>query len=153
MSDSRLSTLEMDAWGGLLRVHTTLYREIDRRLVKGHGLSMPSYDVLLRIAWAGQAGIRMSELARQVLMTTGGLTRLVDRLERDGLISRARSTEDLRGYEVRLTPTGRKVLNRANKQHIQDVRTLFLDHLTQEELEVLAAIWRRLKAASAEQDE
>jgi DNA-binding MarR family transcriptional regulator len=92
----------------------------------------------------------MSALAEQAMMTSGGLTRLADRLERDGLIARTRSTDDLRGYEARITPAGRKALRRANRQHLADVRELFLDHVTQEELEVLAGLWRRVKAANAE---
>jgi DNA-binding MarR family transcriptional regulator len=92
----------------------------------------------------------MSALAEQAMMTSGGLTRLADRLERDGLIARTRSTDDLRGYEARITPAGRKALRRANRQHLADVRELFLDHVTQEELEVLAGVWRRVKAANAE---
>lgn len=147
MAETHVSALEMAAWGGFLRTHTMLFREIDQRLVASNAMPMPHYDVLLRIAWAGEDGIRMSELARQVLMTTGGLTRLVDRLEREGLITRTRSKQDLRGYEVRLTPTGRKALARANKAHLKDVRELFLDHVTAEELKLLADIWERIKVA------
>ena len=90
----------------------------------------------------------MGELAEQAMMTSGGLTRLADRLERDGLIARTRSTADLRGYEARITPAGRKVLRRANQQQLADVRELFLAHLTREELDVLAGIWRRVQAAN-----
>jgi DNA-binding PadR family transcriptional regulator len=79
---------------------------------------------------------------------SGGLTRLADRLERDGLIARTRSSEDLRGYEARITSSGRKALRRANRQHLEDVRELFLAHLTSQELETLARVWRRLKGAS-----
>jgi DNA-binding MarR family transcriptional regulator len=150
MSKNQLSALELESWGGLLRTHTVVWRELERRLVKSHGMSISTYDVLLRLAWAGSDGLRMSELAKQVLMTTGGLTRLADRLERDGLLVRSRSDDDLRGYVARITPAGRKALARANRQHLQDVRELFLDHVTQEELAVLAKVWRRVKAANAE---
>jgi DNA-binding MarR family transcriptional regulator len=150
MSRDRLSPLEMEAWGGLLRSHTLVYEELERRLLKSQGISISTYDVLLRLAWAGRAGLRMSELARQVIMTTGGLTRLADRLERDGLITRVRSADDGRGYVAQLTSAGRDVLRRANRQHLADVHELFLDHVTQAELEVLARVWRRVKNAHAE---
>jgi DNA-binding MarR family transcriptional regulator len=153
MPRNRLSPLELDAWGGLLRTHSVLYRELERRLVKSHGMPISTYDVLLRLAWAGSAGLRMSELATQLLMTTGGLTRLADRLERDGLITRTRSAHDLRGYDARITPTGRKALRSANQRHLADIRELFLDHVTQEQLEVLAKVWRRVKAANADLDQ
>jgi DNA-binding MarR family transcriptional regulator len=153
MKPDRLSSLELDAWGGLLRVHTLLYRELDRRLVKSSGMPISTYDVLLRLAWAGSSGVRMSELATQLLMTTGGLTRLVDRLETDGLVTRTRTAHDLRGYEARITPAGRKALRSANQRHLADVRELFLDHVTKEQLEALAEVWRRVKAANADLDQ
>ena len=112
-------------------------------------MSLSTYDVLLRLARV-RDGLRMRDLANQVFMTTGGLTRLADRLERDGLITRTRSAEDLRGYEARITPAGRRALKRANRQHLDDVRELFLDHVTHEEREVLAGLWRRLSDADAQ---
>jgi DNA-binding MarR family transcriptional regulator len=153
MAGDRLSPLELDAWGGLLRTHTVLYRELERRLVKSSGMTISTYDLLLRLAWVGGSGMRMSELATPLLMTTGGVTRLVDRLERDGLITRTRTAHDLRGYEVRITPAGRKAIRGANKRHLADVRELFLDHLSDEQLEVLAEVWRRVKAANADLDQ
>jgi DNA-binding MarR family transcriptional regulator len=146
-SAHQLSPLQMDAWGGFLRAHTVLYRELDRRLVRSQQMPISTYEVLLRVAWAGKDGLRMSELAQRMFMTSGGLTRLADRLERDGLITRNRCPEDLRGYAVQLTPAGRKALKRANRQHLEDVRELFFDHLSEEEVELLAGIWARLKSA------
>jgi DNA-binding MarR family transcriptional regulator len=150
MHRDQLAPLELEAWGGLLRTHAVLYQELERRLLKSQGMSISTYDVLLRLAWAGSEGLRMSELAKQVLKTSGGLTRIADRLERDGLIVRTRSAEDQRGYEARITPAGRKALRHANRQHLGDVRELFLDHVTREELGVLAGVWRRINAASAD---
>ncbi len=148
MALSRLSADELEAWGGFLRTHFVLHRELERRLVNRHGLLMSGYAVLLRLAWAGPEGQRMSELAEEAMMTSGGLTRLADRLERDGLITRTRSSDDLRGYVARITPAGRRLLSRANEKHLADVRQLFLDHLTDEEIRMLGDVWRRIKAAN-----
>jgi DNA-binding MarR family transcriptional regulator len=147
---SQLSPLELDAWAGFLETYLLLRRELDRRLVKGHGLLTASYGVLLRLERAGSKGVRMSELAEHAFMSSGGLTRLADRLERDGLITRTRSRDDLRGFEARITPAGRQALRRANVQHVADVRELFLDHVTEDELEVLAGVWGRVREANAE---
>lgn len=148
MSEDKLAPMEMDAWSGFLRTHAMLYRELERRLVRGHRMQMSTYEFLLRLTWAGEAGVRMSELAQHLSMTSGGLTRLADRLENEGLITRARSEQDLRGYEARITPTGRRRLRQANQQHLQDVRELFLAHFTPGDLETLAGIWRRLREAN-----
>lgn len=150
MAADRLSPLELEAWGGFLRAHAVLYQELERRLVKHQGMTISAYDVLLRLSWAGAGGLRMSELANQVMKTSGGLTRLVDRLERDALIARTRSANDLRGYDVRITPAGRRALRRANRQHLQDVRELFLDHLTKKDLDALAGVWRQIRNAHLE---
>lgn len=150
MPDDRLSRLELEAWGGFLRTHAVLYQELERRLVRTHGMTISTYDALLRLSWAGRAGLRMSELAQQVLKTSGGLTRLVDRLERGGLIERTRSTDDLRGYEARITPEGRRVLKRANRQHLADIRELFLSKLSPAQLEALAGAWRDVRALDFE---
>lgn len=148
MGLSRLSPVELEAWGGFLRTHFALRRELERRLLNQQGLLMSGYGVLLRLAWAASEGQRMSELAEEAMMTSGGLTRLADRLERDGLITRTRSRDDLRGYTARITPAGSRLLRRANEQHLADVRQLFLDHLTKDELRVLADVWQRVNAAN-----
>jgi DNA-binding MarR family transcriptional regulator len=147
MPQDELSPLEMEAWSGFLRSHTLVYQELGRRLVKSHGMPLSTYDVLLRLAWAGRDGMRMSDLAAKVLLTSGGLTRVADRLERDGLIERVRSPDDMRGYVARITPAGRRTLRSANRKHLADVRELFLEHATEEELEVLARVWGRIKAS------
>jgi DNA-binding MarR family transcriptional regulator len=147
MQRDELSPLEMAAWGGFMRSHTLVYQELGRRLVKSHGISLTAYDVLLRLTWAGRDGIRMSDLAAEVMMTSGGLTRVADRLERDGLIERVRSADDMRGYVARITPVGRRTLRSANRRHLADVRELFLEYVTEDERVVLARVWGRIKAA------
>ncbi|GAA2589057.1 MarR family transcriptional regulator [Actinomadura fulvescens] len=148
MEQDKLAPLQDEAWSGFVRTHALLYRELGRRLVRSHGMPLSTYEVLLRLAWADKTGLRMSDLAQQVDMTSGGLTRLADRLERDGLITRTRSEEDLRGYHARITPAGRRQLRAANRRHLKDVRELFLDNLTSDDLQALADIWRRLNAAN-----
>jgi DNA-binding MarR family transcriptional regulator len=101
-----------------------------RRQLKSHNMSILTCDVARRLGMAQSAELRMRELADHVRMIYGGPTRLADRIERDGLINRSCGAEDLRGYES----VGRKALRRANRQHVKDVRELFLDHVTQEDI-------------------
>jgi len=83
-----LSPAELGAWRGFLRVHSALSRELDSELVAEHGLSLSSYEVLLFLAESPDGRMRMAELAESVLLSRSGLTRLADRLERDGLVTR-----------------------------------------------------------------
>src|SRR3954447_4042414 len=77
---------ELTAWRGLLRAHDQLTRALDADLAEKHGLPLASYEVLLFLAESPDGRVRMSELAESVLLSRSGLTRLVDRLEADGLV-------------------------------------------------------------------
>ena len=71
-----------------------------------HGLSFSDYDVLATLASASERRLRMAELAGEVLLTRSGLTRLVDGLQRSGLVERVRCPEDGRGLHAQLTDAG-----------------------------------------------
>ena len=144
-----LEAEELAAWRGFLRVHSALTRELDAELLSEHGFSLSSYEVLIFLADAPEAGMRMSELADSVLLSRSGLTRLVDRLERDGLVSRKPCASDLRGYNALITPRGRQKLRVARRTHLAGVRRLFLEHFTPSELGNLAELWERVKPGAA----
>jgi DNA-binding MarR family transcriptional regulator len=145
----RLSELELDAWRNFLRVHATLTRELDEELRRTHGLPLTSYDVLVNLEGAPDQQMRMSELADAVLLSRSGLTRLVERLERDGLLARADCPGDARGSFAVLTAAGLDRLAEARKTHLAGVRERFLDAFSGDELEQLGEHWRRLLDASA----
>ncbi|MEV4806962.1 MarR family transcriptional regulator [Nonomuraea sp. NPDC049421] len=143
MATERLSELEDAAWRGFLVTHDRIWREIEAGLAP-LGVSMAEYSVLALLGEAGRKGMRMSELAQERLMSSGGFTRLADRLERRGLIERRRSAEDGRGFEVYLTKEGRALMRKAWRRQHGDLRRLFFDRLGDDDLETLAAIWTRL---------
>lgn len=143
MATPRLTELENEAWQGFLYAHDRIWREIEAGLAP-LGVSMAEYSVLSLLGQAGRTGIRMSELASRRLMSTGGFTRLADRLERRGFIERQRAAEDGRGYVAVLTSEGRGLLRKAWKQQYTDLRRLFLDRLDEGDLRDLARIWSRL---------
>src|SRR3954465_15050755 len=99
----KLTPLELGAWRELLHVHAVLTRELDEELRRAHGLPLTSYDVLVSLESASDRQMRMSELADAVLLSRSGLTRLVERLEREGLLSRADCPGDARGSFAVLT--------------------------------------------------
>jgi DNA-binding MarR family transcriptional regulator len=109
-----------------------------------HGLGEGEFDVLATLRRAGEPYERApGELAAFTMVTTGAMTKRIDRLERDGLVTRRRSTTDGRGRVVALTEAGRELIDQAFSEHMRNERRL-LDHLTPEDaaqLESLLARW------------
>jgi len=139
-----LDAVELRAWRGLLRVHTLLVKRLDAELEAEHGLPLTSYEVLLHLANTEGGKMRMCDVAESVLLSRSGLTRLVDRLERDGLVERVSCADDARGAFARLTDAGRVKLEAASSTHLEGVRRHFLEHFSEEELEVLGGAWDRV---------
>ncbi len=139
-----LTTRELRAWRGLLRTHAAMVKALDVQLEAAHGLQLTSYEVLMYLSDAEQERMRMCDLASTILLSRSGLTRLVDRLARDGLIERVACHDDARGAFAKLTPLGREKLRAARETHLAGVRRLFLDRLSPQDQEALAAIWDRL---------
>ena len=138
-----LNDEELAAWRGLFRSHARLTRALDVDLVSAHGLPLTSYEVLLYLSNSPDGRLRMSELADSVLLSRSGLTRLVDRLERQGLLRRESCASDRRGAYATITERGQALFDRARVTHLEGVRRRFLDHLSEEELRFLGDIWRR----------
>lgn len=149
----RLSDRELGAWRGLLRAHAALVRTLDAELEAAHGLSLAQYEVLLSLAEAEEGRMRMHDLADRVLLSRSGVTRLVDRLERGGLLRRVACPSDARGQFACLTDAGRQKLAAARDTHLDGVRKHFLSHLGDEELDGLAAVWERVSPGAASRPE
>jgi DNA-binding MarR family transcriptional regulator len=135
---------ELGAWRGLLRAHAGLTRELDAELTREHELPLSSYEVLLFLNDSEEGRMRMSELADSVLLSRSGLTRLVDRLERQGLLRRERCDSDARGLFAEITPEGRRLFDAARQTHLDGVRRLFLSHFSRAELRTLGSLWQKL---------
>jgi DNA-binding MarR family transcriptional regulator len=116
--------------------------------VAAHGLPLTWYDVLVVLDTAG-GRLRMSELARAVVLSGSGTTRLVDRMQRSGLIVREPCEDDRRGFFAVLTEDGVARRREARPTHLAGVRRRFLDVLTPEERSGLAALWPRVTEAAA----
>jgi DNA-binding MarR family transcriptional regulator len=135
---------QLDAWRQFLRAHATLTRTLEAELVAEQALSLAAYDVLVQLAEAPGRRLRMTELADAVLLSRSGITRLVDRLERDGLVSRCRVAGDGRGVAATLTEAGVDRLRTAARTHLAGVRTHFAERLDDADLAALERITRRL---------
>lgn len=135
---------ELDAWRGLLRVHASLLKALDAELEAAHGLPLSSYEVLIHLADAPEGRMRMCDLADTVLLSRSGMSRLADRLARDGLICRAACTNDARGAFACITESGRALLDAARPTHIAGIRRRFLSQFSTDELQTLSLLWSRV---------
>jgi DNA-binding MarR family transcriptional regulator len=141
---AELSEAELGAWRGLFRVHAALVRELDAELDGRHGLPLSSYEVLRCLSKAPNGRLRMAELAEHVLLSRSGMTRLIDRLEREGMVCRSTCDKDGRGCYAGLTDLGRQTVDAARTTHIAVVRAGFLRHFSETEMRELATMFERV---------
>lgn len=141
---AELSEAELGAWRGLVRVHAALVRELDAELEARHGLPLSSYEVLRSLSRAPGGRLRMAELAEYVLLSRSGMTRLIDRLEREGMVSRSTCDKDGRGCYAGLTDRGRATVTEARSTHIAVVRAGFLRHFSEDEMRDFATLFERV---------
>src|SRR5699024_1894546 len=114
---SGLDARSLRIWRNMLFSHREIVQKLGEELHEQAGLTLAQYDVLLRLRDSEDATMRMGELAEGVLVTTSGLTRVVDRLEKAGLVERVRVSSDRRGVRVALTDNGRATLTEASVVH------------------------------------
>jgi DNA-binding MarR family transcriptional regulator len=145
----RLDERELRAWRGMLRAHAALTKALDADLESAHALPLSSYEVLLYLNDAEGKRLRMRDLAASVILSRSGLTRLADRLEREGLIRRESCSDDARGAFAVLTPAGAERLAVARTTHLAGVRSLFLQHFSDAELDALGDAWERVIPGAA----
>ena len=139
-----LSTVELTAWRTFLRAHATVVRRLEAELVTEHDLPLASYDVLVQLSEAPERRLRMTELADRVLLSRSGLTRLADRLERDGLLVRQACPSDARGTHAVLTDAGLERLRAAWPTHLRGVVEHVTGRLTADEVVQLSALLAKL---------
>jgi DNA-binding MarR family transcriptional regulator len=135
---------ELRAWRAFLTAHARVMRSLEAELLAEQRLSLVSYDVLVQLAEAPGRRLRMAELADRVLLSRSGVTRLVDRLERTGLVERQRVDGDGRGVIAELTPLGLETLRNAAKTHLAGVVRHFVTRFTEDELTRLGDLCARL---------
>jgi DNA-binding MarR family transcriptional regulator len=138
-----LSLPELAAWRGMLEAHSQVMRQLDAQMQAEHGLSASAYEVLMFLDDAPEHRMRMSDIADRVLLSRSGCTRLVDRLVRQGYVTRCAADDDGRGLFAQLTDTGIEKITAARVTHREGIRQFFLDHLTATDQIALGDIWSR----------
>jgi DNA-binding MarR family transcriptional regulator len=126
------------AWYRMLQVSRLVLRELDRRLDHEHRIGVNEFDVLITLDNAPERRLRMTELAEAVMLSSGGLTRLVGRLEERGLVERVQDTDDARSFQATLTAAGARRLAGARVTHDAVIDDLVGSRLTTRQLDSLA---------------
>jgi DNA-binding MarR family transcriptional regulator len=128
----------------LLRTNAAVTRTLSAMLVADHGLTINDYEALLHLSHAEDCSLRRVDLAERLILTPSGVTRLLDGLERAGWVKKGACKSDARVSYAILTEKGRAKLERASRSHVLQVRALFEERFSQDELETLAALLGRL---------
>src|SRR5271170_2930556 len=131
-------------FGLLLETNARLERQLGAALEASIGLPLPWFEVLLRVERAEVGYLSMSALAEQTVYSSGGTTRLVDRIVAQGLIERSSCPNDRRSVHVRMTPEGERVLAEALVVHAEHLEQFMTSKLTAEERDGLEAALRKL---------
>jgi DNA-binding MarR family transcriptional regulator len=144
-----LDEQEMAAWRSFIGTLGPLLHALDSDLA-GFGLTHAEYEVLVHLSEQPDARLRMCDLAGQLAISAGGLTRRLDRLVAGGLVAREQCCEDRRSTIAVLTAAGRKALIQAAPTHVAGVRRRFVDVLTPDELGALTSAFAKVQAATQE---
>jgi DNA-binding MarR family transcriptional regulator len=154
MATTQTTSAALDAFVRLVRAHAAVTRLLSAQLQQEHGLTINAYEALLQLSRAKEP-MRRVDLANSLLLTASGVTRLLDGLERGGLIARQSCPSDARASYSVLTEAGRAKLHQASGSHVASVRALLEERFEHDELDQLASLLNRLPgvdpAASGEE--
>lgn len=149
MNNEYLSEQHLAAWRIFLKAHTTIIDLIERDLLAAKRPTLSTYDVLIELYEAPEHRLRMHELAERIVLSRSGLTRLVDRLEAEGFLTRDRSGTDRRGAYAVLTAQGIEALHQIWPIYSKGIAEYFAQWLTIEEAQLLEAAFERILHATA----
>lgn len=146
MRSELLDDPRLTAVGLFMEAHLGLTSKLSPRFAE-YGLSETEYEVLLRLARSPGRRLRMSDLSAQTSLSTSGITRVVDRLERTGLAVRESCETDRRGTWARITDAGATRVTEALGPHLDDVERWFTGRLSADQLEALTDALRMIRDA------
>lgn len=145
MENGFFTELERSAWGGFLSAFARMNRLVEADLQEHSHITHAEFEVLLRLFFEESHRLRIQELAARSILTLSGVSRLVERLEKAGLVTRETASEDRRGAYAVLTPAGAERFQTAAQAHITFVKKHFLGRFTAQELEQMADYWKRIE--------
>jgi len=137
----------LEPWVRFLRAHAAITRQLSARLEAQHGLTLSDYDVLVQLYFAPERALRRVDLARTVLLTASGITRLLDGLERSGWVEKKACSTDARVSYAVLTQAGVAKFEEAATSHRADIEELFGSNFSEAERKQLGELLGRLPLA------
>lgn len=145
MTETRwLGEREQHAWRGYLEMHARLTARLHRQLQADSGLSLTDFDVLVQLTDRADARMRVGELAEALQWQQSRLSHHLARMQRRGLVGREHCEDDARGAYIVLTEQGRDAIRQAAPAHVETVRDLLFDQLSEEEVGTLGTIAERV---------
>lgn len=145
----RVPEPHLSAWRAVLNAHASTVGRVEEALASAGLPPLAWYDVLWAVRRAPGRQVRMAELADGLTLSRGGVTKLVDRLASEGLLRRERAEDDGRGYYAVLTDGGEKMLRRMWPVYARVLRETFVDPLSEQEADAIAAGLQRANEAAA----
>jgi len=139
-----LTEEEQRAWRGLLRMTSQLNARMNRQLLQDYGVSLTDYEVLVVLSEAPEGRLRVFEVADALAWEQSRVSHQLARMQRRGLIAREGCASDARGAFAVLTEAGRAAIERAAPAHVETVRQLVFDGLTQDQLTTLTEVTSRV---------
>lgn len=139
-----LSAQQQRSWRNYLGGVALLSERLDRDLRERHDVSLPEYEILVRLSEQDDHRLRMAELAHAVAHSRSRITHTVSRLEQAGLVERHSNASDGRGVDAVLTESGYRRLSEAAHTHVAGVREHFVDLASAEEFAALGDVMRRV---------
>ncbi|HZQ86572.1 MAG TPA: MarR family transcriptional regulator [Acidimicrobiales bacterium] len=137
-----LTDAELAAWHGCLEFTSAALRALDEALMRAHRISVKEFDVLITLYNAPGKRLRMAQLADEVLLSPAGVSHMVTRLEKAGLVRRSVDDADRRSLFATLTPDGDRRLRDSRPTHNQVVRAHLTERLSDAQLAALGRLWR-----------
>jgi MarR family transcriptional regulator, 2-MHQ and catechol-resistance regulon repressor len=133
------------AFGILVEANARLFRIFGERMETDAGIPLVFFEVLLRIERSDDHQLSMGDLASQISITSGGVTRLIDRMEKANLVERRACPTDRRVNWLAATDLGRSTLESALRLHLEDLETHFISKFTERELANLVGLLDKLR--------
>jgi|SRR5579863_10154215 len=143
--DTELEPSHLAAWRSFLAAHAALINQIEHELIEAEVVPLSWYDVLFALYEAPGQRLRMNELASAIVLSRSGLTRLVDRLEAEGLLSRERCGTDRRGAFAVLTDKGLAAMRGAWPVYAKGIAEHFARHISDEEARMITEVFQRTR--------